>query len=137
MAFAHFVRYGERIFGHFVGLDYDVSTRAALYFNTHYDLVRFAFDNDLKSVQLGITTYGPKTEMGFSVKPQVMYAWINSRMGLNIAAHLWNRANAVRPDKCHSAFKDKGYQHIWDGKTRQRKTSAVFRPRPPIKGSDP
>jgi len=118
VSFSHVLRYGKQLTAEFIGLDYDVSSRAMLYFNTYYDLLKFAFDNSLDRFDAGITSYRPKADVGFSVVPQVMYAWMSNRTTLTIAAELWNRMTPYGIEECRPAFKDPTRQTIWDGKTR-------------------
>ena len=119
VAFAHLVRYRKQVIAQYVGMDYDVSRRAALYFNSYYDMLRLALDEGLECVEAGITTYEPKSALGFSVIPQVMYVWMPSASLLNAATVLWHRTASYGIEKCHYAFKGRKPQELWDGRTRQ------------------
>ena len=118
VAFSHVLRYGKQLTAQFIGLDYDVSRRAMLYFNTYYDLLKFAFENRIDRFDAGITSYRAKSDIGFSVVPQVMYAWMSNHTALRAAAEMWNRMTSYGIDGCRLAFKDPAYQTLWNGKTR-------------------
>jgi predicted N-acyltransferase len=118
VAFSHVLRYGNQLSAQFIGLDYDVSTRARLYFNMYFDLLQFAFDNGLHRFDAGITSCRAKSAIGFSVVPQVMYAWMSNRATLRVAAGLWNRMTSYDLAGCTLAFKDPALQNLWDGRTR-------------------
>jgi predicted N-acyltransferase len=118
VSFSHVLRYGSQLSAQFIGLDYDVSTRARLYFNMYYDLLQFAFENGLDRFDAGITSCRAKSAIGFSVVPQVMYAWMSNGTTLRVAAEMWNRMTSYDVDGCRLAFKDPAHQALWDGKTR-------------------
>ena len=118
VTFTHFVSYRKQLVAQIVGMDYDVSTRAMLYFNSHYDLLRWAFDHGLDTYQSGITSYEPKSAAGLSVIPQVMYLWMPDTTVLDVVTFLWGRMTSYGIEGCHYAFKGRKYQYIWDGRTR-------------------
>lgn len=114
-AFAHFIVYKDSMIIQYVGMDYDISHEALLYFNSFYDQIRFAIDKGIKSIEAGITTYRTKSELGFSIYPQRMYIWhkcpfVRPFIGLVF------KATEHRLDDCHYAFKDNRHQYLWDGK---------------------
>lgn len=114
-AFAHFIVYKENMIIQYVGMDYEISREALLYFNSFYDQIKFAIDNGIKSIEAGITTYRTKSELGFSIYPQRMYVWYNNPL-LRPFIGLVFKATEHRLDDCHYAFKDNRHQYLWDGR---------------------
>ncbi len=88
----------------FVGMDYDVSRTALLYFNAYYDLIQFAIENRIQTIEAGITTYRAKSELGFSIIPQRMYIWHKSPLVRPFIPFFF-KATRYRIDACHHAFK--------------------------------
>ena len=118
VGFLQFVTYRRTLWANIAGFDYDVSRKAMLYFNAYYDMIQYAIENGLETVDVGITTYVAKSAMGFSVIPQSMYAWYRSPMLLGLFSRLFGAIARHGLDRCHVAFKDARLQHIWDGRTR-------------------
>jgi predicted N-acyltransferase len=113
--FAHIIVYRQHMIIQYVGMDYDVSRTALLYFNAFYDLIKFAIKNKIKTIEAGITTYRAKSELGFSIFPQRMYIWHKNPL-LRPFIPLVFKATRYRIQECHHAFKDDRHQYLWNGK---------------------
>lgn len=115
VAFVHSIVYKDHITYQYVGMDYEVSREAMLYFSSYYDQIKFAIENGIKSVEAGLTAYRVKSEMGFSVYPQRMYLWHKNPLLRPIIGLIF-KATKHKIEDCHYAFKDNKYQYLWDGK---------------------
>ncbi|MFC1814081.1 GNAT family N-acetyltransferase [Thermodesulfobacteriota bacterium] len=118
VAFSHLIAYQGHVYDRYIGLDYDVSNKAGLYFNSYYDIIEFAISHNLKSIDAGQTTYGVKSTVGFSVLPQRMYLWHENVIFRILVARIYNFLLNPEIENCHYAFKDNRYQHIWDGREK-------------------
>lgn len=115
VAFVHFIVYKGIMMLQYVGMDYEISREALLYFNSFYDQIKFAIENGVKSIEAGITTYRTKSEMGFSIYPQRMYLWHKNPL-LRPFIGMVFKTTEHREEDCHYAFKDNRSQYLWDGK---------------------
>jgi len=115
VAFVHFIVYKGTMMLQYVGMDYEISRDALLYFNSYYDQIKFAIENGIKSIEAGITTYRTKSELGFSLYPQRMYVWHKNPL-LRPFIGMVFKANENKMEEYHYAFKNNTNQYLWDGK---------------------
>jgi len=112
VAFIHFIQAGKRVIAQYIGLDYQVSESAQLYFNALYDLIRFAIEHNIEMIEAGVTTYQAKSSVGFSIIPQRMYLWHKRILIRKLAQWVAPGLSSKEKDKCHTIFKDKTLQSI-------------------------
>lgn len=116
-AFAHLIVQGEALHIQYLGMDYQVSRQAALYFNIIYDSIRLAFEQGLRVVKGGVTTYSVKSAIGFSILPQRMYLWHPNPLVRRLAKSFFAATADFEQAQYRVPFRDAGLQVIWDGRT--------------------
>ena len=57
----------------FLGMDYKHSKECAIYFNSFYNTIKLAIEENKKKVEMGITTISTKAHLGAYVEPLFMY----------------------------------------------------------------
>jgi hypothetical protein len=119
VAYLHLVAYNRSMTAQYIGLDYQVSHQAQLYFNIGYDLIRYAIENGVNWIDGGATSYTAKSAAGFSIFPQRLY--IHHK---NPLAHWIARKLPVplqdETSGCHYVFHDQQHQTIWQSKKRRQ-----------------
>jgi len=118
VAYSFFIVYQGHLINQYLGLDYDVSLKARLYFNSIYEGIKFAISHNLKSIEAGLTTYESKSAVGYSVLPQRMYVWHKNIIFRSFIAWIFNALTDPKIDNCHYAFKGNKHQYLWDGKEK-------------------
>lgn len=117
VAFTHVIMTGDQLHLQYLGMDYQFSHQAALYFNFFYDVIRLAFTCGLRIVRAGVTTYSVKSSIGFSVLPQRMYLWHPLPLARRLAERFFTSTTDFELDRCRLVFREPQYQVLWDGKT--------------------
>lgn len=115
VAFSHFIVYEGTLTGHYIGLDYQASREAMLYFNFYYDTIEFAIRNGIGSVEAGVTTYEAKSTAGFSIFPLRMYLWHQNAVFKRFVQRLYSAFTDFELQNCHYVFKGEKHQYLWDG----------------------
>jgi predicted N-acyltransferase len=117
-AFLHLVVYQDQLLLHYIGMDYQVSHQASLYFNALYDAIKYAIEHRLHSIDAGVTTYPAKAAAGFSILPQRMYFWHRSPLIRRFAVRGFEAFTDFGLQDCHPAFRE--HQEIWQGRAKRR-----------------
>jgi len=117
VAFSQILIYGNRLLCQVIGMDYQVSLEAALYFNAYYDVIRFAIDHSLGFIDAGVSTYGPKSAIGFSVYPQRMYLWHSNPIARKIMGWGFKNIGDYDLKEIQYAFVGDQFQYLWDGQS--------------------
>ncbi len=115
VAYIHFTVYDGALTAQYIGMDYEVSRQAQLYFNIGYDLIRYGIQHDMTMIHGGATSYAAKSAAGYSIYPQRVYMlhknplfqWIARRLTIPLQDETSN---------CHHVFRDDRYQVIWHPK---------------------
>jgi len=118
VAFSHFIVYKGVMKGQFVGMDYETSHKAMLYFNFIYDSIRHAIENDIRTIEAGPTTYEAKSSSGFSILPQRMYIWHRIKLVRLAVPYVYSMLTDFQINRYHYAFDGNKYQYLWDGKAK-------------------
>lgn len=118
VAFVHLLQHADTLYYQYVGLDYEVSHDAALYFNSFHDTILFAIEQGIPKIEAGVTTYRAKSAAGFSVIPQRMYLWHQSLKLSAQIARAFHKFTDYETDTLHQVFNDSKIQYLWDGKAR-------------------
>ncbi|MBI4043010.1 MAG: GNAT family N-acetyltransferase, partial [Deltaproteobacteria bacterium] len=71
------------------GMDYEVSREASLYFNLMYQLIELAIAAGKKAIEMGITSYSPKLQVGAAMEPLQMYLRHTSPLWHPVVVSLW------------------------------------------------
>jgi predicted N-acyltransferase len=115
IAFLHLITYNGTLYAQYIGLDYQISKQAMIYFNVEYDLVHYAIENGLREIEAGAAAYCTKAAAGFSIYPQRIYLLHHNPLFLWIA-RLMPAPISSEIDECHYVFKDQQHQYLWKRK---------------------
>lgn len=89
----------------FCGLDYNCSRDAAVYFNLFYKSIEVAIDRKMKDIDFGITTLGPKLELGALVEVQYMYMKHSNVVLNRLVPRLFSLMTPCTGDEVRNVFR--------------------------------
>ena len=115
VAFFHFFVYKGKTVLNILGMDYQVSFEAMLYFNSYFDWIQYSIDHNIHSYDAGTTTFIAKSSLGFSIVPQRMYLWMSNPIFLWAVKTGYRHSMDMGIKNVRRAFKEEGYQYLWDG----------------------
>lgn len=116
VAYIHFIEYHGSLTAQYIGMDYEVSRQAQLYFNIGYDLIRYSIEHGIALIHGGATSYAAKSAAGYSIYPQRVYILHENPLFQWVARRLPQPLQG-QTSSCHYVFRDDKYQRIWRPKS--------------------